>query len=165
MLIENFLSFPEAENFPSGVYDLDKISFQIDQGEPMEVILHLGWVYDIYLLRIVADMSVFWELWHDSSAVVHIEKRKVAYNPFFHYIEFSIPCDIQLNVDLGFDKVSGRVVKIHFQPAVPELVFVIAFEFETGSFIGLYAKGWRLFNITKSDDSWPSDEWKDWNTM
>ncbi|HMV41649.1 MAG TPA: hypothetical protein PK079_10390 [Leptospiraceae bacterium] len=165
MLIEKFLSFPDAENFPSGVYDLDTISFELDQWRLLEVILHLGWVYDTYLLRIVVDTSVDWELWHDSSAVSHIEQRKVAHNPFFHYIEFSIPYDMQLNVDLEFDKVSGRVVKIHFQPAVPELVFVIAFEFETGSFIGLCAKGWRLFNTTKPDDSWPSDEWKDWNTM
>ncbi len=165
MLKENLISFPDADRFPIGPYDLDSTSCALLQDGTVELILQLGWVYDIYRLCVVAAKPVFWELWRDGSAVMHVDPGKVANNPRFVYSEFSITCDFQLNLQLDDQTIDERAIRIRFRPAVPELGFVIAFELESGSAVGLCALGWKLINEKPFDDIWPSDEWKDWNTM
>ncbi|MBL8022429.1 MAG: hypothetical protein JNM27_22320 [Leptospirales bacterium] len=165
LLKENFISFPGAEDFPVGPYDLDKLTYAIHDDGAFELGIQLGWVYDIYLLRIVAGETTAWELWHQDSAVIHVDERKIADNPPLRYEEFSTPCNIPLKIAVMKKTLESRAIRLTFRPAVPAISFAIEFELESGPAACLTALGWRMMNDTPSDDSWPSDEWKDWNTM
>ncbi|MFN8256365.1 MAG: hypothetical protein U0W24_11780 [Bacteroidales bacterium] len=165
MLKEDFISFPNAEGFPAGPYDLDGISFVTSEDNAFEILVQLGFVYDIYLLRIISADTTSWELWHKDSAVVFVDEKKVADNPVFNYSNFTLSCDFQLRVNLSDRAIEGRAINVTFLQAIPEISFMIEFKLESGIKVGLCGQGWREINYTTSDDSWPSEEWKDWNTM
>ena len=165
MLKENFLTFPNAVGFPEGPYDLDRIYYSVKEDGTFELDLQLGWVYDIYLLRILSGKKTSWDLIHEDSAVVHIDARKIADNLSFVYKEFSIPCDIQLIIPMPDKILQGRATNLKFLPASSELGFLVALNLESGENVGLCSLGWKIINDTSIDDGWPSKNWKDWNTM
>lgn len=143
MLKEEFISFPGAEGFPVGPYDLDKLTYAMHEDGALELGIQLGWVYDIYLLRIVTGQATSWDLWHQDSAVIHVDERKVAERPSLQYEEFSTPCDIPLKIKLMNRALETRAVRMTFRPALRDTVFAIEFELETGQVVCLTELGWR----------------------
>lgn len=136
MLKENFVRFPGAKDFPEGPYDLDRLT--IEAGETsVELLLQLGWVYDIYLLRLSAGSAVAWELWHVDSAVMHVEESRIAERPPFVFAEFAWPCNVDVQLKSAEGIRAYRVDRLLFSGDT------VRFQQPSGGGLLLSPGGWR----------------------
>lgn len=140
VILEDFVRFPHAAGFPAGPYDLENIEYSAAGGS-FSLFLRLGFVYDFYLLKIIAGESVTWEFWHLDSAVMYVEEQKEAENPPFECQPFSAPCDARLRLLVGGTEVAGRVIRISIQAENGD--FTVDLELESGGRLVLTKAGWQ----------------------
>ena len=153
VMLADFLKFPDAERFPAGPYDLEGLFYSTAGHGSFQLDIRLGYVYDFYLLQIIADEPARWELWHQDSAVMHVDEHKVADNPPFLCAAFSTPCDIALKILINHELLESRAQKLTFCPAPAEKGFEIEFALESGPTLCLSSRGWRMKNDAPSDSS------------
>lgn len=61
-----------------GPYDLEHWGFQDDGDRGIFLVLELGMLYDFYSLECPLAPPVAWELWHNDSAVMHVDRKLLA---------------------------------------------------------------------------------------
>lgn len=162
-LVSNFITFPEAGTFPAGPYDLDELMIAENKDHQLQFTFQLGFVYDIYLLKIHVKKPASWELWHHDSAVMHVESVKVADCPLFHCNSYFTDCEFTLTLQSPLMK--KKVKRIHINTDDSTYRFAILLELESDEYALFTPDGIRFVEPEPSESSWPSDEWKDWNTM
>ena len=96
-LLSNFITFPEATTFPAGPYDLNGLMVTENEDLSFQIILKLGFVFDIYHL-ILRTTPTTWELWHEDSAVMHVDAARVADCPVFYCKPYETECNFAIRV-------------------------------------------------------------------
>lgn len=148
--IRDFLHL-NVENAPSGWYDLDGLDYnQADDGS-LILFFRLGYVYDIYVLKIFTTTPAEWELWHEDSAVVHVSASIIAKNPAFQCEILSTPCDMPFEQQIHGKDLKTRATRFRFEASDKPFGFQMRFDLHSGKSVLFTNRGWVREETIKKD--------------